>query len=1044
MSTIIKSSPDFEKAYQKLNERQKEAVDLLEGPLMVIAGPGTGKTQILAIRIGNILLQTDANPKNILCLTYTEAGATAMRQRLLQFIGPTAYEITICTFHSFCNTVIRENPDSFNQYSDYEVVSELEKNQLLLKIMEGLDRKDILFKYNGKYNTEFWKLQDLFSTLKKENWNPLQILTDIDLHLEQEKSNPDRLYKRKSGIHNPGDFKQKDYTEYCRKFDRTKSALQLYHKYQAELDQLERYEYEDMIRWVIEKFETDDSLLAKYQEIYQYVLVDEYQDTNGAQNKLLFQLLSYFETANIFAVGDDDQAIYRFQGANVQNMTDFDMQYQPQKIVLIENYRSSQIILDAADSVIQHNQERLVHSDVSLVKKLIAAGSNGDSGLRPIFTECSDSKSEILDVCQQIQDLLKEGVEGKEIAVLFRKNKEAEAFIKWFEANTISYQTNRQINILNDLLLQHILNILRYLSKEYQESFTQDGLLFKIIHAPYIHLPVEDISRLAWYLQSKKKDWFDKTEFPPEFSLINLLANEPALKVAGIKEIQTCLKLSQKLNELRKQILDFTPQGVFEKILTDFNVLDFILKNKEKIQQLQVLNAFFEFLKAETQKNPLMTLMEFIDLLEEYQNNAIQLPNTQFIGTKKGVVLSTIHGSKGLEYDYVFMINNTHQNWNQKDTNKYKLPDQYVNSDVNTEEDNRRLFYVGLTRARKGIYLSYPRASEKKDNTVCRYVAEMQKSELVDFRIHQTNENDLIDKIVIDLSPMKKNYERIEDQHFEKFLEYFSLNPTALNKYLECPLSFYYEKVLQIPGARTAPLGFGNAVHLALELFMRNRAQLLQNKFDTILHYFQKGMEKYRSHFTTKEYANYLQEGKAVLPGFLKMFAEEWKEAIDIKIEQKIKTEFKSVPISGKLDRIDWLKDGIRVVDYKTGKPDPKTKVKAPNTSNPQGSSYWQQMVFYSILLKNHSSYKNSTTSSVFYFVNQTADKTYEKKEILPTAEDIQLIEGLIVETYEKIKNRIFTPGCGKPNCEWCGYINSGVELSFAEVAEDDEVDDSF
>jgi DNA helicase-2/ATP-dependent DNA helicase PcrA len=1049
MSINIRSTQEFDKAYSELNTEQRKAVDVLEGPLMVIAGPGTGKTQILAIRIGNILLQTDTDPKNILCLTYTESGATAMRQRLIQFIGPTAYEVTICTFHSFCNAIIRENPDVFEQYSDYEVISELEKSQLLLKILEGLDRDDVLYKYHGKYDHEFRNLSTLFDNIKKENWKPESMIRDIDRHIEEMRTDESMFYKKKTGENAKGDFNEKKYQKFRKSFERTKSGLRLYFKYQEELDKLERYEYEDMIQWVIQKFESDEDLLLKYQEKFQYILVDEYQDTNGAQNKILFHLLSFFESANVFAVGDDDQAIYRFQGANVQNMMDFDLLYHPQKIVLVNNYRSTQIILDSADSVIEHNKERLINKDSSLSKKLRSSADYSSYVLKPVFSEYQHPKAEVLDITNQIEKLMAGGTSPNEIAILFRKNADAEPFIKLFESKNIPYQTNRQINILDDLLIGHILNIVEFIVKEYQHGFEQDGLLFKILHAPYIPLQTEDLSRLAWYLQNKRKDFAEKNEQTPEYTLTYILGNEPELKSAGISNIGACIQVHKQLNSLNKQINDFTPQGMLEKILQEFNILHYLLTHKDKIQLLQIVNSFFEFLKNETRKNAGLNLIDFMNLIDEHHKNNIVIANNQFIGTRKGVNLSSIHGSKGLEYEYVFMINNSNKQWTSHSSSGFKLPPGYLNEEVNSDEDNRRLFYVGLTRAKLGIYVSYHIGIDKKPNTVCKYVTEMLSSGLIDQRKHVPDENELVDQLIIDLSPLKKNYEALENQLFEKFIERFRLNPTALTKYLDCPLSFYYEKVLQVPGARTAALGFGNAVHYALELFMRNPLNLRDHRYDIIQKYFQKGMEKYKSHFTDFEYNRYFEEGTNILPGFLETFSAEWSQAIEVKIEQKINTEFNSIPISGKLDRIDKTKEGTRVIDYKTGKPDPKGKVVAPNDKYPNGSDYWLQMIFYAILLKHQGNSASSVfssgsnaISSAFYFVNQTSDKTYEKSEVSPTSDHIQKVEELISSTYEKIKNKQFTPGCGKPTCEWCRYVNSGVEINLVEIEEEFEEDE--
>jgi DNA helicase II / ATP-dependent DNA helicase PcrA len=1043
--TKLKSTPDFEKALHELNTEQLLAVNSIEGPLLVIAGPGTGKTQILAVRIGNILLQTDTDPRSILCLTYTESGATNMRQRLIKFIGPTAYEVSISTFHSFCNAVIRENPDVFDQYSDYELISDLERVQLLLKLLDNLDPTDVLYKYHGKYDHEFHNFNDLFSKIKKENWNPDQILKDIEKHLEEKKTDDDMIYKRKTGDFNPGDLKINAYRDYCRKYDRSRSAIHLYTKYQELLDSMSRFEYEDMIQWVIRKFETNENLLAKYQERYQYILVDEYQDTNGAQNKILFQLLSFFESANVFAVGDDDQAIFRFQGANVQNMIDFDKTYQPEKIVLVNNYRSSQNILDVAESVIHNNRERLVNKDETLSKILFAASINKNYTQRPVFIEYEHQQAEVLDIANQIEALIKKGTEPKQIAVLFKKNAESEPFIKLFEARNIPYQTSRQINILDELIVRHVFNILQFIAKEYKQSYEHESLLYKIMHAPFIDIPIDDISKMAWYLQNKRKNDSEEKEITPEHSLHEMLSNESELIKAGVHQINTCIAFSKTLKSLRTKILDLTPQGMFEKILQEFGILNYILNHKEKIQWLHVINSYFEFLKNETRKNASLGLVEFVELIEEYIKNNIVIPNTQFIGSQTGVVLSTIHSAKGMEYEYVFMINNSDRSWKTRSQSGFALPPSYIDSEINSDEDNRRLFYVGLTRAKSGLQVSFNVGTGKKPDTMCRFISEMLHSDIPEKRVYKAEEQDLIDQLIVDLSPLKKKYEVLEDQLFEKFIDKFRLNPTALTKFLHCPLSFYYEKVLQVPGARTAALGFGNAVHFALELYMRNPVNLRNKNYNLVQDYFKKGMDKFKSHFTKLEFDQYLNEGLSVLPGFIQHFATDWNLDIDPVVERKINTELNGIPISGKMDRIDITEDGVRVVDYKTGAPNISKKIKGPGGDNPYGTDYWIQMVFYAILLKHQKPVIYPSASgkfkSAFYFVNPDKNKEYIMKEVTPVTDEIERIEDLIQSTYQKILKREFTPGCGKPTCDWCAYVNSGVPISLFDMEEDQDED---
>ena len=1044
MTQQIKNNPSFESAYQKLNAKQKQAVDSLEGPLLVIAGPGTGKTQILAIRIGNILLNTDLNPRNILCLTFTDSGAINMRDRLLEFIGPTAYEIAIHTFHSFCNMVIRENPESFEQYSSYEVISDLEKNQLILNILDDLDRSHLFYRYNRNYRRELFALPQLFEKIKKENWNPDQMLLDIDLFLEKEKDNPDYIYKRNSGTNKPGDFKQAAYDKEKAKLDKTKAAISLYTKYQEALDQLERYEFEDMIRWVLTKFQTDDLLLAKYQELYQYILVDEFQDTNGAQNQVLSQLLSYFDTPNVFAVGDDDQAIYRFQGANVENMIAFDRLYAPSKIVLTENYRSSQLILNAADAVINNNTERMVNLDAALSKNLIASGISKSYTALPHFNEFEFEEHEILYICQKVKLLLDQEIPGNQIAILFLKNADAEPFIKWFEIKKIPYQTSKQINVLHEPLIKHLINILNYICHEFIDPFKNDDLLYKILHAPFISITSDNISKLAWYLQEKRSEIKEDPLKEISLSLLELMGNDAELKKSGIQDSIAILELSHKIEELKKSVLDLSPQTALERILQDFNLLPFLLGSVDKIQYLQILNTFFEFLKSETQKHPESSLSDFTDLLHEYIINNISLPLNQFIGSRQGVVLSTIYKAKGLEYEHVFMIHNSQEYWSPSRQSGFKLIDGYINEKIDSEEDRRRLFYVGVTRTKLHLYLSYYKykSKEKKQNTLSKFVTEMIHKDTIKSQKVQIDESELLEKMIIDMSPMKKDYKQLEDQMFERFIHKFRLNPTALSKFLECPLAFYYEKVLQIPSARTPSLGFGNAVHTALEYYMNNRALLKQGNFDAVIKYFEKGMEKYRSHFTTLEFQNYLEEGKSVLPKFIAFHAASWLSSIDFKTEFKIPTEFQGVPLSGKLDRIDWIPSGIRVMDYKTGKPN-KNRVKVPSDKNPNGSDYWQQLVFYAILLKSNSQTATASCTSTLYFVMPDAQDTFQHIEINPTTEDLEFLGTLIKTSYTKILNREFTPGCGKIECDWCNYINAGKVFHLTEIEDEDEETDA-
>ncbi len=341
---------------------------------MVIAGPGTGKTQILASRIGKILLDTDAFPENILCLTYTDAGVVAMRKRLLQFIGPDAYKVNIYTFHAFCNDVIQENLSLFEKTA-LDPISELEKIELFKQLIDSFPKNNPLKRYRGDVYYEIKNLQSLFSTMKREGWTPAFIESKIDEYIADLSNREEYIYKRKYREFKAGDLKKDKIEEQKERMEKLRAAVQEFENFQQLMRKRNRYDFDDMINWVIKAFEENKNLLAGYQEKYQYILVDEYQDTSGTQNRIVELLINYWDKPNVFVVGDDDQSIYRFQGANVENMLSFADSYKDSllTVVLTNNYRSTQPILDVSKTLINRNEERLVKQIPGLSKELLSS-----------------------------------------------------------------------------------------------------------------------------------------------------------------------------------------------------------------------------------------------------------------------------------------------------------------------------------------------------------------------------------------------------------------------------------------------------------------------------------------------------------------------------------------------------------------------------------------------------------------------------------------------------------------------------------------------
>ncbi|RYF88913.1 MAG: ATP-dependent helicase, partial [Chitinophagaceae bacterium] len=609
----------FAEAYNKLNPQQRIAVDTIEGPVMVIAGPGTGKTQILAARIGKILLDTDALPENILCLTYTDAGAIAMRRRLQQFIGADAYKVNIYTFHAFCNDVIQDNLSLFEKNS-LDPISELESIQLFKKLVDQFEKDNPLKRYRGDVYYEIGNLRNLFSTMKKEGWAPQMIEEKIDEYLNSLLTREEYIYQRKYKQFNAGDIKQEKLDEEKQRIEKLRAAVKQFEKYQQLMRQQSRYDFDDMINWVIQVFEENKNVLANYQERFQYILVDEFQDTSGTQNRLVQLLINFWDMPNVFVVGDDDQSIYRFQGANVENMLEFATQFSNdlKTVVLTNNYRSTQKILDYSKTLINRNKERLVAQIPGLSKDLISSNSRLSALTHaPRIVEYNSVSDEMADICKQVHELLQQDVAPGKIAVIYKENKYGEALSAYFRLKGVPVYSKRDVNLLVQPFTKKLIQLLRYLNLEHDIPYGGDETLFEILHYDFYEIPPIEIAKITVEVNSKK--------FGNDPTSIRRLLHErsttPARDLFDKGIHPNLQKLSGILEQLIADVSNVTLQQLFENIIQKAGVLTYIMKHADKIALMQLLTALFDFIKDETSRNPFLNLQGLIDIIDLMESN---------------------------------------------------------------------------------------------------------------------------------------------------------------------------------------------------------------------------------------------------------------------------------------------------------------------------------------------------------------------------------------------------------------------------------------
>ena len=1035
----------FTEAYNQLNQQQRIAVDTIEGPVMVIAGPGTGKTQILAARIGKILLDTDALPENILCLTYTDAGAIAMRRRLQQFIGADAYKVNIYTFHAFCNDVIQDNLSLFEK-NTLDAVSELESIELFKSLIDNFKKEHPLKRYRGDVYFEINNLRGLFSTMKREGWTPTFTNERIDDYIKDLPLRDEFIYKRKYKQFNPGDLKQDKIDEEIERAEKLRAAVNEFDNFQQLMRLKNRYDFDDMINWVIRAFQENAGLLSDYQERYQYILIDEFQDTSGTQNKLVELLINYWDEPNVFVVGDDDQSIFRFQGANVENMISFKNQYEAsiKTVVLTNNYRSTQPILDISKTLIAKNEERLIGKMPGLSKDLISSRESLKALQHlPAVTEYNSVKEEMAGITNQVEALLTQGIAPGKIAIIYRENRYGEEIGNYLRLKKIPVYSKRSFNILLHPFVNKLITLLRYLDAEHDIPYGGDKLLFEILHYDFYSIPPIEIARLT--VDANKRNY--NSEQTSIRKLLYDKANAPAKDLFDTGININLKNFSAAIEQLIADVSNLPLQKLFENIIRKGGILTYIMESPEKLVFMQLLTKLFDFIKDETARNPFLSLEALIKIINLMEKEEIKLPLSQVSGSEKGVNLLTAHGSKGLEFEYVFCAGINASSWEKKKNpfKGYKIPDTMFSSLAkgSEEEELRRLFYVALTRAEKHLHISYAKfKNDGKEIEPSMFLAEILGGH--DLQVEKVTLTDAEMMIFQELqfTAQAPEIEKTEEEFITALLEKFTMNVTALSSYLDCPLGFYYKNLIRIPAGKSETLEFGSAIHHALEkLFTKMLAD--DNKgfpsSKEMVADFSTYLRKHRENFTQEEFDRRMEQGAIVLPQYYETYLHTWNKVVAI--ERNITGVLvNGVPLKGKLDKLEFNGKEINVVDYKSGNVDNALpKMKGPSDKDPNGGDYWRQAVFYKILIDNYSQKDWRVISTEFDFVEPDKKKEYRKVKIIISPPDTETVKQQITEVWNKIQNRDFYTGCGKEECHWCNFVKDNkLAVALHDLAEEE------
>jgi DNA helicase-2/ATP-dependent DNA helicase PcrA len=551
--------------YDKLDTQQREAVDKVEGPVMVIGGPGTGKTHIMSIRVAKILLTADTTPGNILCLADTDDGVVTLRKSLLRLIGPDAYKVNIHTCYSFCNQIIQDNLSCFNK-NEIDLVSELEKIELFKKLVDTFPKHHRLKRFRGDVYYEIGNLRALFTAMKQEGWSQHFINDKIDEYINDLPKRDEYVCKTASSNFKKGEVRTDYINAEIERVEKLRAAVSEFDRFQQLMISRNRYDYDDIINWVVKAFRDFPALLISYQKQFQYFLVDDYQNLSGVQHELV-QLLANPNAANIFVTGDEDQCINN-QGC-IHNFLSFVRHYK-EELLLVEltnNYRSVQAIVNLAQSLIKNNLRRLTSHIPALRKELSSHDNrkNIDDSEGVVIREYATEREEKIHITLKVEELLKQGVSRNTIGIIYNENSYGEELEMFFAARKIPFNSKRKINVLETPLVKKIILFLNYLVAEQDVSYGGDEMLFEILHFDFFQIPAIEIAKLSVEVADKKFT----TERTSIRRLLTEKATRPASKLFENRFPESLQKASAIIEKLIGEVPNSTLANLVEKMVRE-------------------------------------------------------------------------------------------------------------------------------------------------------------------------------------------------------------------------------------------------------------------------------------------------------------------------------------------------------------------------------------------------------------------------------------------------------------------------------------------
>ncbi len=959
----------------KLNQAQLEAINYVDGPLLIVAGAGTGKTTVITEKISYLVKNKLAKPEEILAVTFTDKAAEEMEARVDKLLDIGYVDLQISTFHSFCQRILEEYALDIGLPNQFKILT---PTDIWLLIREKLAEFNLnYYRPLGNPTRHIHELIKHFSKCKDELISPSEYLEYAE-NLQLDKDEVNKTER-----------------------SRLTEIANAYHVYNQILLDNGALDFGDLILYTIKLLKERPKILQVLQTRFKYILVDEFQDVNWAQYQLLRLLAK--SGSQLTAVGDDDQGIYAFRGASVSNILRFKEDYvQAREIILTDNYRSGQAILDLAHKSIQYNNPDRLEVKLKINKKLI-----GELGLKAEieYIHSQNLDVEVQTVRQKILQLKNHQNTWDDFAILVRANNHAEPFIRALEQGQVPYEFLSSAGLYRQAIVLDCLSFLEAI-----DNYHESAAIYRLLQLPFLDFSSSALQKLTYFAKKKAISYWEALGRSGEIGL-----HKDMVMVAEklISLIQTG-RQSARHEKPTIVLLDFLENSGYTAYLTYEERRD----NLEIIRQIHQLNQFFIYLRRYEETKPGASVNNFVEhfkyVLDSGDEGSLRQPSE----TPDSVNILTIHGAKGLEFKYVFLVNLVEERFPTRRRGesieiplkliKEKLPE----GDSHYQEE-RRLFYVAITRAKEKLFLTsaedYGGLRKKKPS---RFLNELGYTAEVS-----------IEKLEIKKQATASTQPVVEYKISDKF------SYSQINSYQRCPYQYKLAHILQIPTKGKASFSFGQTIHLTLQRFYKKIQELNLAKqaslfsplveavavsgegikapnLEELLQIYETSWQE-DWYYNKKQREEYFKKGKDILKIFYASQKDNW--TIPLALESWFKIKIGDYFIHGKIDRVDKLADSsLEIIDYKTGKP--KEKIVGDDKN---------QLLIYQIAVQTLPEYKQigEVSKLTFYYINNNLQTSFMGK-----TEELAKLQEKILKTINNIKAQNFMATPSQHVCHSCDF----------------------